>query len=355
MYDNILQLISLAGGRFIHGSLASWTDSISGIFLIIMAIAVLFEFANKSKKDELIKERNFVAISLMGIFLVAEFIIGRNGIGQFDLGIRATLVWTVIGCITVALGVILNIVARIQLGSLWSNNIVIYNDQKLFNKGLYGIVRHPLYATIFLVSIGLALQYQNYISLVLAIFIFLPMLYFRIFMEEKVLLKYLKGYDEYVKSVPVLCPFSFSPFFSVRETRINSWALRACRVTTVVLLLVALYFQISWLVILIFILMLSSTIFSISRSPIIIAYEYIFARIGVTKEEMVDVNAIRFAQGLGSLLLLCAIILLYTSHHPFVGWVLVSIVLISTAFGSLGYCLGAYIYLVTREMFHSHE
>jgi protein-S-isoprenylcysteine O-methyltransferase Ste14 len=332
----------------------SWADSISGIFLIILAMAVLFEFANQSTKDELIKERNLVAVSLMGIFLVVEFIIGRNGIGQLDLGIRAADVWTIIGCVTVVLGVILNIVARIQLGSLWSNNIVIYHDQKLVNKGLYGIVRHPLYATIFLMSIGLALQYQNYISLILAIFIFLPMLYFRIFREEKVLLKYLKGYDQYTMIVPMLCPFSLKLFFSVREARINSWALRACRATTVVLLIVAIYFQISWLVILIFILMLSSTIFSISRSPIIIAYEYIFAILGVSKEEMVDVNAIRFAQGLGSALLLCAIILFYVSHHLFVGWVLVSIVLISTAFGSLGYCLGAYIYFMTREMFHSH-
>lgn len=352
--NSVSQLVSLLGGRFIHGGIMPWADSISGIFLVILAMAVLFEFAKTAKENELVKERSFVAVSLMGIILAIQFVIGRNGVGRFDLSIAGDNVLAVIGCMAVALGVILNIIARTQLGSSWSNNIVIYRGQTLVTKGLYRIVRHPLYATIFLISIGLAFQYQNYFSLIIAVAIFLPMLYFRMIREEKILRKYLNGYAEYARLVPMFIPFSLHSFLSVREVSVNSWALRLCRATTVALLLAALYFQFFWLVVFVFILMASSAIFSISRSFLVALYTSIFIRLGVTKEEIVDLNAIRFAQGLGSVLLLCAILLLYAFHHPFGGWTLVSIVAFSTALGSLGYCLGAYIYFLMRKMYHPH-
>lgn len=345
--NSILQLVPVDG-------LMLWADKISGIFLIILAVVVLFEFVKMSQKKELVKERSLIAIVTMGTFLTVQFFIGRIGIGRFDWGLSITDAFVIVGCTTVVLGVVLNLIARIQLGANWSNNIVIYREQVLVTKGLYGVVRHPLYTTIFLISIGLAIQYVNYFSLIIAVFLFLPMLYSRMAKEEKVLEKHLEGYTGYEKSVPMFFPFPLNKFFSVHDVQVNSWALRLCRATTVVFLLAALYFQSFWFVILVFILMASSTVFSISRSPLIVLYTRILTRFGVKKEEIIDVNAIRFAQGLGSVLLLCAMLLLYAFHHPFGGWVLVSIVAFSTAFGSLGYCLGAYIYFLVRKIYNSH-
>ena len=331
-----------------------WADGISGFFLIILAVAVLFEFIQSEKRTEIVRRTSYIAVSVMGMFLFAEFFIGRNGFGWLNLGVTTDRISVVIGCIFVVMGVILNIVARIQLGKAWSNDIVIYKDQKLVDRGLYSIVRHPLYATIFMMALGLALQYQNYPTFILTIVVFLPLLHLRINGEEKVLRDNLFGYTEYAKKVPVMCPLSLNSFFSTRTVMVNSWALRACRATTVLLLLAALYFDIPWLVILTFVLMLSGTVCSISRSPVVILFNSFFTKLGMTKEESVDVNAIRFAQGLGSILLMCAILYLYVFGHLFGGWVFVSIVAMSTAVGSLGYCFGAYIYFSMRKIYHLH-
>ena len=88
-----------------------------------------------------------------------------------------------------------------------SRTIKVEEGQKVVDKGLYGIVRHPMYtATIFLfLSMPLVL------GSMVAFFVFLlyPVLIVtRIIYEEKVLEKELDGYVEYKKKVKYrLIPF----------------------------------------------------------------------------------------------------------------------------------------------------
>ena len=88
-----------------------------------------------------------------------------------------------------------------------SRTIKVEEGQKVIDKGLYGVVRHPMYtATIFLfLSMPLVL------GSMVAFFVFLlyPVLIIvRIVYEEKVLEKELDGYVEYKKKVNYrLIPF----------------------------------------------------------------------------------------------------------------------------------------------------
>lgn len=331
-----------------------FADRISGVFLIILALVVLLEFNNISRKKELVKEKSLIAIATMGAFLTIQFIIGRAGVGHIVFGQSIADILTVTGCVAVVMGVVLNLVARVQLGSNWSNDIVVYQDQTLVQKGLFGIVRHPLYSTIFLISLGLAFQYQNHISLFASVLILLPLLYLRVGKEENFLEKHLDGYLAYEQSVPALFPFSLRKFFSEQKASVDFWAIRLCRVTTVSLLLIALSLHVVLLVALVFVLMASSAVFSLPNSFLVVFYAYLLRGFKTKKEELVDVNALRFAQGLGSFLLLCALLLLTVFHHPIGGWVLVSIVAVSTALGSLGHCVGAHIYFFLKRMTNYH-
>lgn len=81
-----------------------------------------------------------------------------------------------------------------------SRTIKVEKNQKVVDKGLYGIVRHPMYtATIFLflaMPLILGSLYAFFI------FLFYPILIvFRIIYEEKILEKELEGYIEYKKKV----------------------------------------------------------------------------------------------------------------------------------------------------------
>jgi protein-S-isoprenylcysteine O-methyltransferase Ste14 len=81
-----------------------------------------------------------------------------------------------------------------------SRTIKVEEGQKVIDKGLYGVVRHPMYtATIFL-FLSMPLILGSLISFL--VFLIYPILIIiRIINEEKLLEKELIGYIEYKKKV----------------------------------------------------------------------------------------------------------------------------------------------------------
>ena len=81
-----------------------------------------------------------------------------------------------------------------------SRTIEVQENQKVIDTGLYGIVRHPMYAVTVLMFLSMPLVLGSAISFV--IFLAYPfIIVVRIRNEEKVLEKGLDGYTEYKKKV----------------------------------------------------------------------------------------------------------------------------------------------------------
>jgi protein-S-isoprenylcysteine O-methyltransferase Ste14 len=81
-----------------------------------------------------------------------------------------------------------------------AGNIRVEEGQKVVSTGLYGLVRHPMYFGALFLVVGTPLALGSWWTLLL-IPLFLPILYFRIANEEKVLLRDLQGYEEYRNKV----------------------------------------------------------------------------------------------------------------------------------------------------------
>lgn len=88
-----------------------------------------------------------------------------------------------------------------------SRTVEIQNEQKVISTGLYGIVRHPMYAATLVLYLSMPLVLGSWIAL-------LPMLFYpiiirkRILNEEQVLSTGLEGYTEYMQQVKYrLIPF----------------------------------------------------------------------------------------------------------------------------------------------------
>ena len=149
------------------------------------------------------KEQGIV-IKLSGLMFVAGFVLA---------GLDFRLQWWQLPpvCSYAAAGVFLASYVMwavvLKQNAYLSRTIKVEEGQKVVDKGLYGIVRHPMYtATIFLfLSMPLVL------GSMVAFFVFLlyPVLIVtRIIYEEKVLEKELDGYVEYKKKVKYrLIPF----------------------------------------------------------------------------------------------------------------------------------------------------
>lgn len=88
-----------------------------------------------------------------------------------------------------------------------SRTIGVQEGQKVIDTGLYGMVRHPMYAVTLLLFVSMPLVLGSLISLIC--FLFYPLIIAkRILNEEKVLEEQLEGYREYKQKVKYrLIPF----------------------------------------------------------------------------------------------------------------------------------------------------
>lgn len=142
----------------------------------------------------------------MFAFFLIFYVLIRFKIGELiiDNILRTYLI--LIGLIFVVVGCAINIVGRFNLGTNWANQIKIYNTHKLIRTGVYGLVRHPLYASLMLMFYGACLVYPNYLAFLANTLIFIPFMYYRAKQEEYLLTKTFKEYKQYQKEVGIFFP-----------------------------------------------------------------------------------------------------------------------------------------------------
>jgi len=106
-------------------------------------------------------------------------------------------------------GLSLYIFARLTLGRLFSETVRIKPKHVLITKGLYRIIRHPIYLGEILLYISIPVIFSSLYGLVIMLTI-IPMLLFRIRYEEKVLSsKFGLEYVEYARKTKKLIPYIY--------------------------------------------------------------------------------------------------------------------------------------------------
>lgn len=105
----------------------------------------------------------------------------------------------VIGQILVAVGLFLATMV-VNQNSYAAATITVEADQPVISTGLYGVVRHPMYAFALIMMVGMPLALDSYWG-VLTMVPAVAVLMFRIVDEEKMLRQELAGYDEYTHKV----------------------------------------------------------------------------------------------------------------------------------------------------------
>jgi protein-S-isoprenylcysteine O-methyltransferase Ste14 len=106
---------------------------------------------------------------------------------------------SLIGDVVVAIGLGIAMVVVIQ-NSYAAANISVEANQTLVSTGLYGLVRHPMYAGSIILLMGIPLALGSYWGLI-ALIPGLIVLIVRILDEEQVLEQQLAGYREYEQQV----------------------------------------------------------------------------------------------------------------------------------------------------------
>ena len=173
---------------------------IAGIVMMIKAPSLLAKRLDAKEKE---REQSIV-IKLSGLMFLVGFILAGLDFryGWIKLPIGVSIAATVVFIIAYVL-----YAEVLRENAYLSRTIEVQEGQKVVDTGLYGIVRHPMYA----VTLALFLSMPLILGSVISFLVFLAYPFIiaaRIKNEEKVLTEGLEGYREYKQKVKYrLIPF----------------------------------------------------------------------------------------------------------------------------------------------------
>ena len=166
---------------------------LAGLFMMVKSPNLLRKRLNAKEKQN---EQKLV-VKLSGLMFLVGFIIA---------GLNYRYGWIVLPDIVVIISSIVFIISYVLYAEVLRENaylsrtIEVQENQKVVDTGLYGIVRHPMYAATILLFLSMPLVLGSVISFI--IFLVYPFIIAkRIKNEEEVLEEELKGYLEYKKKV----------------------------------------------------------------------------------------------------------------------------------------------------------
>ncbi len=116
--------------------------------------------------------------------------------------------WFVAGCLILAGGIVLRITALLQLGSAFSTKVERSEGQKLYTKGIYGVIRHPLYCATLLQVLGTGVMFHSMFAFILLPFCVAGIL-IRIRKEERFMAAEFSEYVSYSKWTRRLVPWIY--------------------------------------------------------------------------------------------------------------------------------------------------
>ena len=171
-----------------------------GAVLFIKAPALLEKRLKAKEKEG--TQKGVVAVS--GILFIAGFAVAGL---DFRYDLSYVPAWAVI-LASVLLLVSYALYAEVMRENAYlSRTVEITEGQRVVDTGLYGIVRHPMYAVTILLFLSIPIVLGSWWSL-LCFLPYVPVIIIRVINEEKFLESELDGYTEYKKRVKYrLLPF----------------------------------------------------------------------------------------------------------------------------------------------------
>lgn len=186
------------------GTLQYWNGWVFiGILFIPMLIAGIIMMM---KSPELLKKRvnakenekeQKVVLAMSGIMFISAFVVA---------GLNFRFHWLIMPDTIVYIAALLFLLGYLMYAEVLRENVYlsrtveVQEEQKVIDTGLYGIVRHPMYSSTFILFLSMGLVLGSPLSFVILLF-YIPIIAKRIKNEEVVLTNGLEGYENYKKKV----------------------------------------------------------------------------------------------------------------------------------------------------------
>ncbi len=115
-----------------------------------------------------------------------------------------------IGLILIIAGIALRFFSIRSLGKFFTVDVTIRENHKIKKDGIYKTIRHPSYSGSLLSFIGFGITLNNWLSLIIIVFLITGVFLYRIKIEERALIDYFgTDYLEYKKNTYRLIPWVY--------------------------------------------------------------------------------------------------------------------------------------------------
>lgn len=187
------------------------------IFTAIYFVAIIIETTiraplNKKRQQEKMSESRVTAQekTLLGLLFLAMLAIpilyaATDWLDFADYKLPDWAGW--LGVLLIAGALFVFWRAHADLGLNWSPTLEIREKHELITRGIYGVIRHPMYASQWLWVIAQPLLLHNWIAGFLNLLVFVPFYLLRVKAEEKMMLdSFGAKYQKYMRTTGGVLP-----------------------------------------------------------------------------------------------------------------------------------------------------
>ena len=151
------------------------------------------------------QEKNLLILLLTGMFIVPLIYSASNWLDFANYSLPTWASW--LGVVLIILALIVFWRAHADLKTNWSPSLEIREKHELITHGIYGYIRHPMYASQWLWVIAQPLLLQNWLAGWLDLFVFILFYVLRVRAEEKLMIDtFGDQYRDYMKKVGGVFP-----------------------------------------------------------------------------------------------------------------------------------------------------
>jgi protein-S-isoprenylcysteine O-methyltransferase Ste14 len=187
------------------------------IFTAIYFVAIVIEMIiraplNKKRKQEKMSERrvttqekSLLGLLFLGMFVVPILYAASSWLDFANYQLPAWAGW--LGVLLIAGAIFVFWRAHADLGLNWSPTLEIREKHELITRGIYGVIRHPMYASQWLWVIAQPLLVQNWIAGWLNLVVFIFFYFLRVKAEEQLMIEQFGDeYRAYMQNVGGVLP-----------------------------------------------------------------------------------------------------------------------------------------------------
>ena len=145
---------------------------------------------------------------------IAALVLILTILGIFNIGVLSEgfkeqfVVYRVIGLLLFIIFSWIQVYSFRSLGKYYSQDILIFKDHQLINKGFYKIIRHPQYFSQILSDLGVGIALMGYIIIPIVLILEIPLFILRAKAEDNLLKKHFgEAFQEYKNKSGFLLPY----------------------------------------------------------------------------------------------------------------------------------------------------